>query len=200
MLLIAHILTACAPLASPKRFRNLLNQRKNITMRANTQSPDTMDLIDIGCNLTHDSFEEDREAVISRAQEAGVSRMVVTGASKDGSSKALQLAQDYPGVIFATAGVHPHRASDYGDETDKLLRDLTGHDLVVAAGETGLDYFRDLSPRDVQREVFEAQLQIGIDAGLPMFLHLRRSCANTWISTVISASPAGSATSAAVFT
>ncbi len=86
---------------------------------------------------------------------------------------ARQLAEEYPGVLYATAGVHPHRASDYDDETDALLRELAGDERVVAGGEAGLDYFRDFSPRDVQREVFEAQLQIGVDAGLPMFLHLR---------------------------
>jgi TatD DNase family protein len=132
-----------------------------------------MDLIDIGCNLTHDSFDGDRDAVIEHANQAGVSRMVITGASKDGSRMALQLAREKPGVLYATAGVHPHRASDYDAATDQLLRELCASELVVAAGETGLDYFRDFSPRDVQRKVFEAQLQIGIDAGLPMFLHLR---------------------------
>jgi TatD DNase family protein len=132
-----------------------------------------MDLIDIGCNLTHDSFDGDREVVIRRAQEAGVSRMIVTGASADGSRGALQLAEDHPGVLYATAGVHPHRASSYDDEAEALLRELATHDLVVAAGETGLDYFRDFSPRDVQRRVFEAQLQVGCDVGKPAFLHLR---------------------------
>jgi TatD DNase family protein len=132
-----------------------------------------MDLIDIGCNLTHDSFEEDRAEVIQRAGEAGVSRMIVTGASKEGSRKALELARAEPGRLFATAGVHPHHAAAYDAETDGLLRELAGDALVVAAGETGLDYFRDFSPREAQRDVFEAQLQIGIDSGKPMFLHLR---------------------------
>jgi TatD DNase family protein len=132
-----------------------------------------MDLIDIGCNLTHDSFDADREAVIEGARDAGVSRMIVTGASREGSQLALELARGHPGVLFATAGVHPHRAADYDADTDQLLRELAGHELVVAAGEAGLDYFRDFSPRDAQRRAFEAQLQIGVDSGKPMFLHLR---------------------------
>jgi TatD DNase family protein len=132
-----------------------------------------MDLIDIGCNLTHDSFDTDREAVIERAREAGVNRLIVTGASRDGSQLALELARSHPGVLYATAGVHPHRAADYDEATDRLLRELSGHELVVAAGEAGLDYFRDFSPRDAQRRAFEAQLQIGVDSGKPMFLHLR---------------------------
>jgi len=132
-----------------------------------------MELIDIGCNLTHDSFDADREAVIEQAREVGVKRMIVTGASSEGSRMALELAEAHPGVLYATAGVHPHRASDYDEATDRLLRELARHELVVAAGEAGLDYFRDFSPRDAQRQAFEAQLQIGIASGKPMFLHLR---------------------------
>jgi len=132
-----------------------------------------MELIDIGCNLTHDSFDSDRAQVLDQAHEAGVVQMVVTGASGEGSKAALNLARQYPGELFATAGVHPHRAADFTDETEILLRDLSSQEEVVAVGETGLDYFRDISPRDVQRDVFRRQLQIGMDSGLPLFLHLR---------------------------
>jgi TatD DNase family protein len=132
-----------------------------------------MELIDIGCNLTHDSFDSDRDEVLARAHDAGVVQMVVTGASADGSRAALQLALDHPGTLFATAGVHPHRAADYDDETDALLRELSSENVVVAVGETGLDYFRDFSPRDIQREVFQRQLEIGVDSRLPLFLHMR---------------------------
>jgi TatD DNase family protein len=132
-----------------------------------------MELIDIGCNLTHDSFDSDREQVLERAHEVGVVQMIVTGASADGSKMALDLAREHPGELFATAGIHPHRASDFTDETETLLRSLAEHDEVVAVGEAGLDYFRDFSPRDIQRDVFQRQLQIGIDSQLPLFLHLR---------------------------
>ena len=67
---------------------------------------------------------------------------------------ALELARRHPAVLFATAGVHPHHAADYTAETDALLRDLAAQDEVVAVGETGLDYFRDFSPRDAQRDAF----------------------------------------------
>jgi TatD DNase family protein len=132
-----------------------------------------MELIDIGCNLTHDTFDSDRREVIDRARQAGIVQMVVTGASEEGSTKALQLARDYPGELFATAGVHPHHAVDYTDQTDRLLRELAAEPPVVAVGETGLDYFRDFSPRDVQREVFGRQLRIGADFEKPLFLHMR---------------------------
>ncbi|MFT7564309.1 MAG: TatD DNase family protein [Bacteroidia bacterium] len=132
-----------------------------------------MDLIDIGCNLTHDTFDPDRDEVIAHAVNAGVVQMVVTGASAQGSNAAFELARSRPGQLFATAGVHPHHASQYSGETDRLLRELCEKDEVVAAGETGLDYFRDLSPRQDQIKAFESQLQIGADTGLPLFLHLR---------------------------
>ena len=132
-----------------------------------------MELIDIGCNLTHDSFDRDRGEVIKAAHSAGVAQIVVTGASLAGSQAAVILAKTSPRVLFATAGVHPHLASAYDDETDRLLRAMASQQDIVAVGETGLDYFRDLSPRDVQRSVFKQQIQIAIDSGLPLFLHQR---------------------------
>jgi len=132
-----------------------------------------MEIIDIGCNLTHDSFDSDRDRVMDLAREAGVVQMIVTGASEDGSRIALELARLHRGELFATAGVHPHRAAGFNDASEALLKQLSGEDEVVAVGETGLDYFRDLSPRDVQRDVFLRQLNIGIESGLPVFLHMR---------------------------
>ncbi len=132
-----------------------------------------MDLIDIGANLTHDSFDHDREAVLQRARNAGISQLVVTGASREHSPKALALAQAHPGFLYATAGVHPHHAVEYTDEADAQMRDLHAHAEVVAVGECGLDYFRDFSPRPAQRKAFERQLQIGADTGKPLFLHQR---------------------------
>lgn len=132
-----------------------------------------MELIDIGCNLTHDSFDSDREQVLQRADDAGIVQMIVTGASEEGSKAALQLAREYPGKLFATAGVHPHRASGFNDDTEASIRQLGEHEEVVAIGETGLDYFRDFSPRDSQQAAFQRQLHIGVESGLPLFLHMR---------------------------
>jgi TatD DNase family protein len=130
-----------------------------------------MQLIDIGANLTHESFQHDFDAVLDRARAHGVIQMVVTGASQDGSEHAL--AQAHPGLLYATAGVHPHHAVDYSDATDNRLRELVQLPEVRAVGETGLDYHRNYSPRDVQRQVFERQLQMAVDAGKPLFLHQR---------------------------
>ncbi len=132
-----------------------------------------MQLLDIGANLTHESFEHDLDAVLQRAQAHGVGRMIVTGASREGSLRASALARTYPGELFATAGVHPHHAVDYDDATDTLLRELARDPLVRAVGETGLDYNRNYSPREVQLQVFERQLQIAVDLHQPVFLHQR---------------------------
>lgn len=132
-----------------------------------------MQLLDIGANLTHESFRQDFDVVLQRAQAHGVSRMMVTGASSDSSSHALALAKAYPGTLFATAGVHPHHAIDYDDTTDTLLREISQDHAVRAIGETGLDYNRNYSPRDVQLQVFERQLKIAVDLQKPLFLHQR---------------------------
>ena len=132
-----------------------------------------MELIDIGANLTHDSFDHDRDAVLQRAREAGVAQMVVTGASLEHSPRALDLARAHPGELFATAGVHPHHATEYTAECDAEMRALLAHPEVVAVGECGLDYFRDFSPRHAQRRAFELQLEMAADTGKPLFLHQR---------------------------
>ena len=142
-----------------------------------------MQLIDIGANLGHESFDPDLAAVLQRARDAGVAQLVVTGASREGSPKALQLAQAHPGLLYATAGVHPHHAVEYTDECEAQLRALLAQPEVVAVGECGLDYFRDFSPRPAQRRAFERQLQLAADlavegVGKPpapksLFLHQR---------------------------
>ncbi|MBT8040212.1 MAG: hydrolase TatD [Xanthomonadales bacterium] len=132
-----------------------------------------MELIDIGCNLTHDSFDDDLESVLEKARTAGVAQFIVTGASHEGSQKAYEMATAFPGEIYSTAGVHPHRADTFEEATEALVRELARHDQVVAIGETGLDYFRDFSPRDVQKGVLRRHIEIAAETGLPMFLHLR---------------------------
>lgn len=132
-----------------------------------------MDYIDIGANLTHESFAHDLPAVLERARAASVDRIIVTGASRSGSVEAQQLAAAYPGFLYATAGLHPHHAHDYDGDMDDLFRALLAHPEVVAVGETGLDYNRDFSPRDAQRFAFEQQLNIAIAVRKPLFLHSR---------------------------
>ena len=132
-----------------------------------------MQLIDIGANLTHESFRPDFDQVMERAKTHGITHMIVTGASAAGSRMALALARAHPGLLFATAGVHPHHAIDYDDATDAELREHLKADEVKAVGETGLDYHRNYSPQAAQIEAFERQLQIAADSGKPLFLHQR---------------------------
>src|ERR1700754_4969688 len=104
------------------------------------KAKEIMDLIDIGANLTHESFRQDLDEVLARATAHGVGRMIVTGASREGSEHALELARASGGRLFATAGVHPHHAVDYDEATDAALRQLASAPEVRAVGETGLDY------------------------------------------------------------
>ena len=131
------------------------------------------ELIDVGATLTHDSFGGDLPDVLERAAQCGVRRLVVTGTSLAASRAALELATTRPGVLWATAGVHPHAADSYDDATEAGLRALLRNPLVVAAGECGLDYNRDYSPRDVQRTAFARQVELAAANGRPLFLHQR---------------------------
>jgi TatD DNase family protein len=131
------------------------------------------ELVDIGANLTHDSFDHDRREILTRAAAAGVARLVVTGTSVTSSVQAHALAEEHAGVLFATAGVHPHQASEFDTHTAAALRALARNRACVAIGECGLDFFRDYSPRDAQRRAFAAQLELAAECGKPVFLHQR---------------------------
>lgn len=132
-----------------------------------------MQLIDIGLNLTHDSFDRDRDAVLQRAQAVGVQHMIVTGANVAGSRQALALVLQYPGLLSCTAGVHPHHACDWSAKTVPQLRDLAHQAGVVAIGECGLDFFRNFSSPVAQEKAFQAQLELATELNLPLFLHQR---------------------------
>lgn len=132
------------------------------------------ELIDIGANLTHESFAADLAQVIARAQAAGVVQIGITGADLAGSRAALALAADLPAVAFTTAGIHPHHSAD-GPLRPAIaeIAELAQAPAVRAIGETGLDYHRDFAPRSTQRVAFEAQLELAAAVGLPVFLHQR---------------------------
>jgi TatD DNase family protein len=132
-----------------------------------------MELIDIGANLTHESFAHDLPDVLHRASRAGVHRMIVTGTSVAATVAALDLHGEYPDRLYTTAGLHPHHASDYGPATRDDLRALAARPGVVAIGECGLDYYRNYSPRDAQLKAFAGQLELAVELQLPVFLHQR---------------------------
>ena len=130
-------------------------------------------MLDIGANLTHESFDKDRQQVIQSALDVGVKTMIVTGSNESCSQKAYELTQEFPDQLFSTVGIHPHHASEYTGETEDLILELIKHDKVVAIGETGLDYFRDISPRAAQIFSFEQHIKLAIETQSPLFLHQR---------------------------
>jgi TatD DNase family protein len=132
-------------------------------------------LVDSHTHIDTPRFESDREAVIQAAVAGGVTRMVDPGCDLPSSQAALALARSHPGIVFAGVGVHPHDASTYNDEVRAHLREMAREREVVAIGEFGLDYFRMLSPRDVQRAVFCAHLQLARECDLPCIIHVRDS-------------------------
>jgi TatD DNase family protein len=138
-----------------------------------------MRVADIGVNLTHPSFDRDREAVIVRARDAGVSPLIITGTSVESSGAAACYAASFAALpdgtrsLYSTAGVHPHDAKSCGEGTIAALRELAGREAVIAIGECGLDYERDFSPRPVQRLWFEKQIELAAELGMPLFLHER---------------------------
>jgi TatD DNase family protein len=131
-----------------------------------------MELIDIGVNLAHDSFDADRDDVIARGRAAGVTEMVLTGSSLESNDRAAAICA-VRSHLYSTAGVHPHHASEYTRQTTERLLEQIGAPSVVAVGECGLDYFRNYSSPAEQRSAFAAQLDIAIESGLPVFLHQR---------------------------
>ena len=132
-----------------------------------------MHLVDIGINLTHDSFAHDRDEVVARAQAAGVDRFIITGSTVEASVQAAQLAATAPGRFFSTAGIHPHHASELDDNAIGALRELCELPQVVAVGECGLDHFRNFSPPEDQARAFHLQLELAEENQLPVFLHQR---------------------------
>jgi TatD DNase family protein len=130
-------------------------------------------LIDIGANLTHESFVHDLDEVLVRAARNGVTRFIATGTTVAGSEAALRLAAQRPGTVWATAGIHPHHAAEFSPQAIRCLQAMLADPRAVAVGECGLDYCRNYAPSGDQRQAFEAQLKIAAECGKPVFLHQR---------------------------
>ena len=131
-----------------------------------------MFLTDTHTHLDFPHFDGDREQVIGQALAAGVGAIVDIGTDLASSQAAVALAEAYP-QIYAAVGVHPHDAKTLTEETLEELGVLALHPKVVAIGEIGLDFFRDLSPRDKQRQAFQQQLALASEVGKPVIIHDR---------------------------
>ena len=129
-------------------------------------------LVDSHCHLAFNDFEEDIEEIIQRAKENGVNMILNAGNNIDELDKQLELSEKYP-FIYAAVGVHPHNAQEYPNLTAADLISKTSHKKVIGIGETGLDYYYDLSPRETQKKVFLEQLELARALKLPSVVHLR---------------------------
>ncbi|WP_106478509.1 TatD family hydrolase [Phytohalomonas tamaricis] len=131
-------------------------------------------LVDIGANLTHESFDRDMDDVLARAHDANVQALVLTGTDREHIDAAIALAErDSPVALYVTAGVHPHHATQWDTSLAAHVGHALTHPKVVAVGECGLDFNRDFSPRQAQVQAFEAQLELAAASGKPLFLHER---------------------------
>ncbi|WP_029087386.1 TatD family hydrolase [Brevundimonas aveniformis] len=131
-------------------------------------------LIDSHVNLHAPQFDEDRDAVIQRAREAGVGLMIEISDKLSTFEATHGLAMANPD-IWCTVGVHPHEARDYADLTVDTLVELAERPRVVGIGECGLDFHYDLSPRDTQAQVFRIHIEAARRTGLPLVVHTREA-------------------------
>lgn len=130
-----------------------------------------MRLVDTHCHI-HDTSFAGADAAIARARDAGVELLVTLGTDAADSRRAIALAEKHAGVL-AAAGVHPHDAADATDADLAAVEEMAAHQRVALVGEIGLDFYRDLSPRDDQRRVLRAQLAIAARMGKPVAVHAR---------------------------
>lgn len=135
-------------------------------------------LADTHCHLDFPDFDNDRDQVIKRAQEAGIGYIINVGSSVEGSRKSVELARDYD-CVSAVVGIHPHEADAVVKEDLSSIRDLAGKKKVVAIGEIGLDYYRNFSSVEKQKELFRSLLSLAKETGLPVVLHSRQAEADT---------------------
>ena len=134
-------------------------------------------LVDAHAHLDDAAFDGDREELLKHIKEQGII-VINAGSDLESSRMSLELARNYD-FVYACAGVHPHEASKVSPDYIDGLRDLAKHPKVVAVGEIGLDYHYNFSPREVQKKVFEAQLSLAKEMGLPVVVHSREALGDT---------------------
>jgi TatD DNase family protein len=148
-----------------------------------------IELIDTHCHLNFHKYNEDRDAVIKRAQDAGVNRVIIPAIDLETCQEALDLSEQYDG-IYAAVGIHPNITVGFDDAILNQIREWASHDKVISIGEIGLDYYWDKSPKDVQRKAFEQQLELATELELPVIIHNREASDDvmdvleSWVSTL----------------
>ena len=130
-------------------------------------------LIDTHCHINHEDLRLDARAVITRARDADVRKMLIVGCDYEDSCEAAGMSEDFSQFgLYAAIGIHPHEAKRY-TAIPEVFRDIARSSRVVAIGETGLDYHYDHSPRDVQKRMFELHLRLAEELDMPVVLHIR---------------------------
>ena len=122
-------------------------------------------LVDTHCHLDFQQFNQDREAVVQRAIDSGVTRIIVTALDINNCSEVLALTQTYP-TVYAAVGIHPNSCANWKDDLVDRIRKFAEHPRVVAIGEIGLDYYRERSPPSIQRRALKAQLKLALWMGI----------------------------------
>ncbi len=136
-------------------------------------------MIDSHCHLYFDKFDKIRDELVNESRAAGVHTIVNIGIDIKSSLQAISLTEQYDG-LYATAGIHPHDAQNVDRDYISKLKDICSHKKVVALGEIGLDFYRDISPRNAQEKVFKEQLKLASDLNMPIVLHTRESFDKTF--------------------
>lgn len=129
-------------------------------------------LVDTHCHLDFDEYDSIRDHILQEAADAGVTRILNPGVDLERNRRALEIADAYPNV-YAAVGIHPNSTADWSDAMLDEMRTTAAHPKVLAIGEIGLDYYRDRSPKDVQRRALEAQLTLAAELKLPVIIHNR---------------------------
>ena len=148
-----------------------------------------MRLTDTHCHLYFKQFQKDLDEVLSRAEDAGVERILVPGVDLKSSRLAVQLAEEH-NIIYSAVGVHPNSGATWSENTIDELKYLADHPKVVAIGEIGLDYYREQAPKDIQSHVLQEQLGLAGEKDLPVILHVRnrsdsdRKCMSDMLETL----------------
>jgi TatD DNase family protein len=136
-------------------------------------------ITDTHCHLNLDIFQPELGEILERAWARGLGRILVPGIDIPSSRSAVALAERFPN-LYAAVGVHPEEANSWNAESLSILRDLAQNPKVVAIGEIGLDYYHDTAPHSLQRDIFQAQLNLAEELGRPVVLHQRQSWDDFW--------------------
>jgi TatD DNase family protein len=132
----------------------------------------SLNFVDVHCHLNFEEFDYDRIQAVERAWENGVKRILIPGIDIETSKNALKCSFDFP-QVYVAVGIHPNSGLNWTQNSLAEIKQLAGEEKVVAIGEIGLDYYRDHTPRELQRSIFTQQLELAAELGLPVIIHNR---------------------------